>query len=229
MIREFIVDALKITTAQFNEAIGIIAALLVCISLCLKNIKGLRIINLAGSAVFAVYGFLLGSFSVILLNSFAVLVNIYHLFRIRSESSGTGLFDVFFVDSTEDDTLKRFVRFHGDDICRFFPSFNGDLTTGTLVGAECCFILRETMPVSLVAFKRDKDDEITILVDYVIPAFRDMKNAKFFFSNVAGRIASPGSVFLAQSEIKSHIRYLKRVGFIELERAGKTVYLRKAA
>ncbi|MDR2471402.1 MAG: helix-turn-helix domain-containing protein [Treponema sp.] len=210
------------------ELIGIAASLLVSASLCLKNIKGLRLLNMAGSAVFLAYGLVIRSPSVTLLNAFAVAVNLYHLSRLGNETKRTDLFDVLFIDSLEDETLRRFVHFHGEDIIRFNPSFNPDLKNGTLAGGEYCFILRETLPVSLVAYKRGADDEITILLDYVIPAFRDFRNAHFFFSNVAGRVASPGSVFTARGEVRAHIAYLKRMGFVETRREGKTVYFRKA-
>ncbi|MCL1815789.1 MAG: hypothetical protein FWG27_08245 [Treponema sp.] len=228
MISKYLFETTGIAAAHFIEAIGLIAAFMVSVSLCLKNIKGLRVVNLAGSAVFIIFGVLLPSISIILLNSFAVIVNVYRLLQIRFESTGTDLFDILFIDSMEDDTLRRFVRFHGEDIIRFFPSFNPDLSAGTLAGAECCFILRETLPVSLVAYKRGKDEEISILVDYVIPAYRDYKNARFFFSNVTNRIAAPGSVFLARGEVDAHTRYLRHLGFLETGREGKIVYFRKA-
>jgi hypothetical protein len=212
---------------KFYELIGIIATLMVSASLCMKNIKGLRILNLAGSAIFIGYSFLINSLSVFLLNSFAVMVNAYYLIRMKSKSAKTDLFDVLFIDSIEDDILRRFVRFHGEDITRFNPSFDPALTSGTLAGAECCFILRETLPVSLIAYKRGEDGEIIILVDYVIPSFRNFKNARFFFSTVANRIASPGSVFLTKGEVAAHINYFKRMGFIETGRDGQAVLLRK--
>jgi hypothetical protein len=214
------------------EIIGIAASLVVSVSLCMKNIRALRVVNLSGGAVFIVYGILIASPSIILLNAFASVVNVYYLLKMKTASTRADLFDVLFIDSLEDDTLRRFVRFHGDDIVRFNPSFNPDTNpdtkTGTLAGAEYCFILRETMPVSLVAYKRGKDDEITILLDYVVPAFRDFKNARFFFSHVANRIAESGTVFLAKGEVKAHTNYLRRMGFIETGREGKTVYFRKA-
>jgi len=209
------------------EAIGIFASLLVSTSLCLKNIKGLRILNLIGSFFFLGYGLLIRSPSILLLNSFAISVNMYRLLQMRQETTRTDLFDVLFFDSLNDTTLRRFIRFYSSDISRFFPSFNPDPETGTLAGAECCFILREALPVSLVAYKQETNNEIIILVDYVVPAFRDYKNARFFFSNVTGRIASPGTVFLARGEVKAHIRYLKRMGFIESGREDKTVFFRK--
>ncbi|GHV86097.1 hypothetical protein AGMMS50230_17050 [Spirochaetia bacterium] len=211
------------------EFVGLIAMLLVSASLCMKNIKTLRIVNLAGSLVFIGYSlFITISLSVLLLNAFTVMVNAYYLLQMKFETTRVDLFDVLFIDTIEDDTLRRFIRFHSEDITRFNPSFNPDFKTGTLVGAEYCFILRETLPVSLVAYKRGKDDEIVILLDYVVPAFRDFRNAKFFFSHVVNRIAVPGSVFVARGEVKAHSRYLKRMGFIETGREDKTICFRKA-
>lgn len=215
-------------SVYLREVVGFAASVLVSASLCMKRIRGLRIVNLIGSVIFICYGFLINSVPVMLLNGFTIIVNVYYLLQIKSETARADFFDVLFIDSIEDDILQRFVRFHGEDMCRFNPSFNPDLKTGTLVGAECCFILRETMPVSLVAYKRGEDEEITILMDYVIPAFRDFKNAQFFFSNVINRIASPGSVFLAKGEVKTHTDYLRRIGFIETGKEGKVTYFRKA-
>jgi hypothetical protein len=216
------------TIGNFKELVGIAATLLVSASLCMKHIKALRFVNLTGSLIFIAYGIFISSPSILLLNGFAVIVNVYYLLQMRNETAMSDLFDVLFIDSIDDDILQRFVRFHGDDICRFNPSFDPDLKEGTLVGAECCFILRETMPVSLVAYKRGEDEEITILVDYVIPAFRDFKNAQFFFSNVINRIAVPGSVFIAKGEVKAHSDYLRKMGFLETGREGSVTYFRKA-
>jgi hypothetical protein len=210
------------------ETIGIAASILVSASLCMKNIKNLRIINLVGSIIFLAYGFLIKSPSIMILNSFSTVVNIYYLLQMKFETTRTDFFDILFIESLEDDTLRRFIRFHSDDILRYFPSFDSDFKDGTLVGAECCFILRETLPVSLVAYKRGKDEEIEILIDYVIPTFRDFKNAKFFFSHVINRIASPGSVFTARGEVRDHSTYLKRMGFMETGKEGKTILFRKA-
>ena len=215
------------TASRYREALGIAASILVSVSLCMKHIKGLRIINLAGSAIFLCYGVLLHALSIILLNGFSVAVNVYYLLQMKNETTRQDLFDALFIDSVDDEILQRFVRFHEDDICRFNPSFNSDMKTGTLVDAECCFILRETLPVSLGAYKREENGEISILVDYVIPAYRDMKNAQFFFSNVVNRIAAPGSVFTARAEVKAHAGYLKRLGFIEANKEGTVTYFRK--
>lgn len=66
------------------EIIGFVATLLILASMSFKtdSYKGdvlMRILNLIGSAVFAVYGFLLPAWSTGILNVLLVGVNTYHL------------------------------------------------------------------------------------------------------------------------------------------------------
>jgi hypothetical protein len=209
------------------EAIGIAASLLISASLCMTHIKSLRLVNLAGSLVFIVYGVLIYSPSIIILNTFSTGVNLYYLVKMRNERGRKELFDVLFADP-EDDLVRRFVLFHKDDIRRFFPSFDPNPENGSLGGAECCFILRETLPVSLVAFKRGENDELRIVLDYAIPAYRDMKNAVFFFNRVISRLANPGAVIIADGEVPIHAAYLRKLGFIETGRDGAAAHFRRA-
>ena len=69
------------------EIVGLAASALVCASLCMTRIKNLRIINLIGSIVFIVYGVLIVSPSIIILNSFSSVVNVIHLVRMRGKTS----------------------------------------------------------------------------------------------------------------------------------------------
>jgi hypothetical protein len=209
------------------EAIGLSGSLLVAISLMMKNIKTLRIINFCGSLAFGIYGLLIGSLSVTLLNLFTVCVNVFYLYRLHKENDHPQTFDILFKNPLTDEYLKRFILFHGQDIKRFFPSFNPDPVKGSLVGAECSFILRETLPVSLIAFKRKKNGEISIILDYAIPAYRDLKNGKFFFETAVSRIAEPGTVFTAQGEVPAHAAYLRKLGFEENYQDEKSTGFRK--
>jgi hypothetical protein len=209
-----------------REAIGLAASFLICASLCMAHIKSLRAVNLTGSLMFIAYGVLIRSPSIIILNAFSAWVNIYYLVKIQNETNKKTLFDVMFA-SPGDDLVRRFVLFHAGDICRFFPSFNPDPDEGSLKDAECCFILRETLPVSLVAFKRGAGGEITIVLDYAVPAYRDFKNAKFFFNSVISRLSTPGTVLLATGEVSAHANYLHKIGFTETEREGPIVHFKR--
>lgn len=73
------------------ELIGISSTVLILISMLFKTttIKGsilMRSLNVAGSAVFVVYGCLLPAISTAVLNAALVIVNTYHLVLLVKES-----------------------------------------------------------------------------------------------------------------------------------------------
>lgn len=64
------------------EWLGYLASLIVLISLLMNSILKLRWINLLGSSIFSLYGFLIGALPVGFMNLGIVLINIYHLVKI---------------------------------------------------------------------------------------------------------------------------------------------------
>ena len=209
------------------EWFGTAASVIVAVSLTMKNIKRLRILNLVGALAFAAYGLLISSWPVFGLNAFIVLVNLYFLRAMAKEARKPETFDVLFVDPVSDDYARRFLSFHLNEILRFFPSFDNDPVTGSLRGTEACFILRGTLPVSFVAFRREGARGVAVILDYAIPAYRDMKSARFFFESAASKIAPEGTVFTASAETGAHASYLRKLGFKEFGRTGNESLFRK--
>lgn len=70
-------------SVNFLEMVGYTASVLVAISLMMRSLHKLRIINLSGSLLFTVYGFTIGAYPVALLNAFIVLVNLFYLHNAR--------------------------------------------------------------------------------------------------------------------------------------------------
>ncbi len=64
---------------HYLELLGYLASILIAISLMMRSLNKLRIINLVGSLLFTVYGFIIGAYPVAVLNAFIVLVNVYYL------------------------------------------------------------------------------------------------------------------------------------------------------
>jgi len=60
--------------------IGYGAMITLMISFLMKDIKKLRIINTIACLLFVVYGFMLGSWPVIISNAFISIINLYYLF-----------------------------------------------------------------------------------------------------------------------------------------------------
>jgi len=63
----------------YLELLGYLASSLIAISLMMRSLNKLRIINLVGALLFTVYGSILGAYPVAVLNAFIVLVNVYYL------------------------------------------------------------------------------------------------------------------------------------------------------
>jgi hypothetical protein len=61
------------------EIIGYVASVLVAISLTMRSVLKLRVINLFGAAVFTLYGLLIGAYPVAVMNLFIVLIDLYYL------------------------------------------------------------------------------------------------------------------------------------------------------
>lgn len=63
--------------------LGYLASLLVAISLSLKDIKWLRIINLLGCIAFVIYGLGIDAMPVVIANAYIAFINIFHLYKLR--------------------------------------------------------------------------------------------------------------------------------------------------
>jgi hypothetical protein len=190
---------------QFIEYFGTLASVVVAISLMMKNIKHLRLLNLAGSSLFAAYGAAIGSVPVCALNLFCVGIDAWYLLKMRRERSA---FALMRVEPGESVYLESFLGFYARDIARFAPEF------GAEDYASAVFVLRDMVPASLVLYRKAPGGVIELLLDYATPTYRDYRNAEYFFEAVARDIAlSGGTVFRARATTAAHRAYLERMGF----------------
>lgn len=72
---------------DFNtvEIMGYIASIMVAISLTMKDIVKLRILNFVGCSFFVVYGLMIGAMPVVATNAFIACVNVYFLLKMHQE------------------------------------------------------------------------------------------------------------------------------------------------
>lgn len=73
---------------EFNltEGIGYLAMLLVAVSIMMNNLKWLRVFNLSGAIVFIIYGLVIASYPIVILNAFLAIVNTYYLVKPKKEA-----------------------------------------------------------------------------------------------------------------------------------------------
>ena len=205
------------------ELFGTAASVVVAVSLTMRNIKRLRVINGIGAVGFAAYGAFIGSLPVLALNAFIALIDLYYLARMRSTRDSFG--------SIEGDPagwayLAQFLDFYRRDIARYAPDFALGAADFALDAAgpwRAEFILRDMVPVALVIFRKRSEVEVEIALDYAVPSHRDFKSAEYYFTKAAERIAAGRElVFVERTSVPAHARYLERLGFEAAPRAASS-------
>ena len=65
------------------EILGYAASIMVALSLTMKEIVKLRVLNFIGCALFTAYGLMIDSWPVVLTNGFIACVNVYFLVKMQ--------------------------------------------------------------------------------------------------------------------------------------------------
>ncbi|MBN2658286.1 MAG: hypothetical protein JXR86_14595 [Spirochaetales bacterium] len=206
---------------DFITLFGTVASVIIAISLTMKNLKTLRIVNFIGAVMFSVYGGFIGALPVIIVNAIIALIDIYfYIPLVRNKEK----FD-FILNSSETKYYSElFLKHYKKDIIRFFPDFSEDL----LKELSSAYILRDMVPALLLLFRNTEGEDIEILMDYATPQFRDFKSSSYFFDYAVHHLdidTSEKKYFKVRSAVEAHDKYLVKMGF---ERIEDTEYFRKA-
>lgn len=193
-------------TAQIYEIIGYIASVLIAISLMMRSILKLRVINLVGAIFFTIYGLTIRAYPVAAVNFFIVLIDLYYLRQMLSAREFFRLLEV----RPDSEYLAFFLNHYAEDIRRFQPDFS--YAAGR--SARIFFVLRNMVPAGLVIGEMHAPDRLHILLDYAIPGYRDLKTGRFVYRERAGDFRERGiQVIEAGPGAPAHTRYLKEMGF----------------
>lgn len=193
-------------TYLIYEIIGYIASVLIAVSLMMRAIIRLRIINMIGAATFCLYGLLIGSVPVAGMNGFIVLINIYYLSKMLGDKEYFRLLRV----SADSEYLKSFIEFYRDEIRKFQPDFDLNPDKEDI----CIFVLRDMVPGGLVIGKPGGNGVLSIKLDFVIPNFRDFKISKYIFNERRDFLKDHGiRKLIANASNDVHRDYLEKAGF----------------
>ena len=188
------------------ELIGYLGSILVAISLMMRSLLRLRLINLIGALFFTIYGLLLGAYPVAFLNGLIVLIDLYYLFQMWRQKD----FFTFLEVLPKSKYMRAFVDFYKDDILEIIPTY----THNTEEDLLCFFILRNMMPAGLFVAKV-QGEEAHIQLDYVIPNYRDFQVARFIFEENAAFFLERGiRRFVSDGGSAIHRTYLEKMGFV---------------
>lgn len=191
---------------NWQEWLGYIASLIVLVSLLMSSVKKLRWINMIGSLVFAVYGFIISAYPVAVMNLGIVIINSYYLYQMYTKK------DYFTLLQVHDDSyFKAFAQAYEKDMKQFM-SVDGVLDNRFY---KRYFVLRNTNPAGIIVGSRI-DDTFEIMIDYVTPTYRDFKIGVFLFRDQKHYFQEQGiNVMISNPGSELHQRYLKRMGFVQ--------------
>lgn len=194
------------TPGSMTEWIGYAASVLIAVSLLMSNIWRLRWINLAGAILFTVYGIVIHSLPITVANAFIAIIDVAYIVKMMRQRD---YFKLLPISSPHNPYYLYFLNYYERDIHKFYPDFKQDDSESRYR----LFILRNLLPVGLFIYERE-EDMAHVVLDYVIPDYRDLKNAHYLFNE--------GLTYLSRQGIRSiHVpitavtdmRYLRKAGF----------------
>lgn len=190
-------------SSTLYEIIGYTASALIIASLTMRSILKLRLIGLLGSIGFTVYGYLIGSWPIVMTNLIIVIIHLHFLRELLTED------EYFKVLEVEGDSryVDTFLGYYGDEISTVFPEFAGHPHALTLMS------LRNLVPAGLFAADIVDDTTLELQVDYAIPGYRDFKIGRHLYRDGYLRRLGYRTV-IARAQCEQTARYLRRMGFM---------------
>ncbi len=190
------------------ELLGYAASALIALSLMMSNVLRLRLLNLIGAGLFTAYGVLVGAWPVAIVNGFICAINLVFLIRIGTRRQ---VFELVYAEGPQAAYPRHFVAFWSQDIHKFFPRFSleGDRDR------QLILITRDAVPIGLfVHGPYEPDGSLQVHLDYVVPAYRDFKAARFLASEgVQACRENACRRFYLEDPAPAHRSALRRLGF----------------
>jgi hypothetical protein len=188
------------------ELVGYAASALIAISMMMSSILRLRLFNMAGGIGFATYGLLIGAYPVAVLNGIIVLVNACYLARMLRAKEYFQLLKL----KPDSVYLPYFLNFYADEIRRILPEFQYRPSGNQMA----LFILRDCSPAGVFIAELKPDGVLRVVLDFVIPNYRDLKIGKFLFVEQAEFFRERGiKEIIISPRTKEFGAYLVKVGF----------------
>jgi hypothetical protein len=198
-------------THMVFETIGYAASLIILVSLLMTNVFRLRVINGIGSLCFSLYGWLIGAWPVCLINAVIAGIDGWYLLRLLRVSAIFELSQVGNCSGAE--YLKRFFLFHERELMKYAPG----MTIEDLQEAETFLIFLNMLPVGVFSYRQSGADA-DIVLDYMIPEYRDFKAGRFVYRTKRMFFKEKGiKRFHAVARHPSQPKYYLKNGFVRAE------------
>lgn len=202
------------------EWLGYIASFIVLVSLLMSSVIKLRWINLLGSSIFAIYGFLIGALPVALMNLGIAAINIYYLVKIYGSKD---YFKILPIDM-DSKYFNYFLDFYKEDILNYSTKSKFDLKNSAIN----IYVLRNMVPAGIFIASEYDSNTLKIELDYVIPEYRDFKIGNYIFESQKDYFIDKGyNRFVSLSLNNKHDRYLEKMGFTKITEEGNDYFVKE--
>ena len=195
------------------QILGYAASLIVFISLMMKSLAKLRVLNAAGSLLFVVFALATDSLPTAFLNMGIVVIDVFYFIRMTRVKDN---FEIMTVQK-DNEIVRRFYRINKKELDALFGEasfvksekialfFRNDDIAGLL--AYSSVVLPQTDSSA-------PESAAEILIDFVVPKYRDFAVGRHFFVKDVSFWKEQGySCLLSSVPDKRHIPYLERLGF----------------
>lgn len=183
------------------ELVGYVASALVLISLLMTSVVKLRVINMIGSLIFAVYALLISSYPTAVMNLCLVGVNIFYLVRMAKTERIFTLLPA----APEEGYVRHFLQCFREDIGRYFPSADLPLQADTVF-----LVCRGAAAVGILAGRTLEDGVLEVALDYSVPQYRDCSVGRYLYRELGER---GYRTLVVPAAWKDHGDYLEKMGF----------------
>jgi hypothetical protein len=187
---------------QALELMGYLGSILILVSMLMTSVVRLRVINLIGSAIFAVYALLIKSYPTAFLNACLVGINVYQLLKLKRK---TGKRYEIQALRGSDGFAEWLMGKYGEDVKRYFPNVSPE----DIRQSEGFAVLMDDCAAGVILGTRT-EGTFEVLLDYATPTYRDCSVGRFVY----GKLPSCGITELTcRAGAPEHTAYLEKMGF----------------
>ena len=195
------------------QILGYAASLIVFISLMMKSLAKLRVLNAAGSLLFVVFALATDSLPTAFLNLGIVVIDVFYFIRMTRVKDN---FEIMTVQK-DNEIIRRFYRTNKKELDALFGE------ASFVKSEKIALFFRNDDIAGLLAYSSvvlpQSDSSVPesaaeILIDFVVPKYRDFAVGRHFFVKDISFWKEQGYTCLLSSvPDKRHIPYLERLGF----------------
>ena len=184
------------------ELVGYFASLLVLVSLLMTSVVKLRVINMVGSLIFAIYALCIGSLPTAVMNFCLVGINIWNLIKLRQKDQRYELVD----EVQGNGLLDYLLSYYREDIKKYFPAFPEDAGMDRAY-IVCC----SGNPAGVLLGTDGGPGILRVSLDYSTPTYRDCSIGAYLYAKLPSR-GIHTLVFTGDGS-QEHTAYLTKMGF----------------